>query len=316
MKVFRRWPASQLTPCALTIGTFDGVHRGHQMLTETLKAHARERALPAMALTFDDMPYCFFRPDDCPRLLSLPDEKIAAFESLGLDRLAVVPFDKTLAEQSADEFARRILIEKLNVRLLVIGPDFALGKARGGDVETLHTLGEQLGFEVAVLDKKLLYADVPISSTRARGCVEEGHMKTASELLGRTFSIAGQVVSGQQLGRTIGVPTINLQLHPRKVLPANGVYACRAWLGDESAAQSTLMPTFHRAALNIGQRPTVNGTSLSVEFHVIDEEIPVAPTHARLEIVERLRDEKKFDGLDELVSQMRLDIERAREILK
>ena len=316
MKVFRRWPDSRLTPCALTIGTFDGVHRGHQMLTETLKIHARERTLPAMALTFDDMPYCYFRPDDCPRLLSLPDEKIAAFKALGLDRLAVVPFDKTLAQQSAAEFARHILIEKLNVRLLVVGPDFALGKGRGGDVQILRALGEELGFEVVVLDEKLLYAEVPISSTRARGCVEEGHMKTASDLLGRTFSMAGSVVSGQQLGRKIGVPTINLQINSRKVLPANGVYACRATLENQSTDQSNLEPTFHRAALNIGHRPTVNGTSLSIEFHVIDEEILIAPTHARLEIVERLRDEKKFDGLNELVSQMRRDIGRAREILQ
>jgi riboflavin kinase/FMN adenylyltransferase len=170
----------------------------------------------------------------------------------------------------------------------------------------LQRIGEQYGFEVVVLDDKL-NDEGPISSTRIRECVEDGHMKTAARLLGRPFELAGEVVSGQQLGRTIGVPTINLQSHPRKVLPANGVYAARAFFDDSS--------TPHHSALNIGTRPTVDGRSLSIEFHVIGEEIPVPPQTARLEIVERLRDEKKFNGLDELVEQMQRDITRAYEIL-
>ncbi len=300
-----REPFSQ--PCALTIGTFDGVHRGHGLLIARLREEAARRDLPSAVLTFQDMPYCYFKPDECSRLLTLPDEKTAAFEPLQIDNLLIVPFDQSIAEQSAEEFAHRVLVEKLKTRLLVVGPDFALGKGRAGDIAALQTLGEKHGFEVVVLRDKL-EDEGAISSTRIRECVEDGHMRTAARLLGRPFELSGEVVSGQQLGRTIGVPTINLQVHARKVLPSNGVYACHAFL-DESSTRL-------RAALNIGNRPTVSGQSLSVEFHVIGEDIPIAPKVARLQIIERLRDERKFAGLDELVGQMKLDIARADVILR
>jgi riboflavin kinase/FMN adenylyltransferase len=307
MRVLTELPYEPLTrDCALTVGTFDGVHRGHAFLLERLKQEAAQHNLQTAVLTFADMPYCYFRPDECSRLLTLPQEKVAAFAPQGIDQLLIVPFKKAIAEQPADEFVRRVLIEKLRLKLLVAGPDFALGKGREGDVNALQRMGEQCDFEVVVLDDKL-NDEGPISSTRIRECVEDGHMKTAARLLGRPFELAGEVVTGQQLGRTIGVPTINLRAHLRKVLPANGVYAAHAFFDDSS--------TPHRAALNIGTRPTVNGQNLSIEFHVIGEEIPTPPQTARLEIVERLRDEKKFNGLDELVEQMQRDIARAGDIL-
>lgn len=307
MRVLESLPREPIPqPCALTIGTFDGVHRGHALLVARLREEAAKRKLSTAVLTFQDMPYCFFKPDECSRLLTLPDEKMAAFEPLQIDDLLVVPFDKAIAEQSADEFADRVLDKLLNVKLLVVGPDFALGKGRAGDIAALQTLGEKHGFEVVVLHDKL-EDDGAISSTRIRECIEDGHMKTAARLLDRAFELSGEVITGQQLGRTIGVPTINLQVHSRKVLPSNGVYACYAFL-DESS-------TRWRAALNIGNRPTVNGQSLSVEFHVIGQNIESTPKVARLQIIERLRDERKFAGLDELVAQMNLDIARADAIL-
>lgn len=309
MQVFSAWPEQPLSPCALTVGTFDGVHCGHQLLIETLRREASDYGLPSVALTFEDMPYKYFDPDGCPNLLTLADEKIAAFSNLGLDRLIIVPFDEAIARQAAPDFVREVLIGKLGMQRLVVGPDFALGRGREGNVSALRAMGAAMDFSVRVLEEKLLFADEPISSTRVRGCVEDGHMKTAREMLGRAFSIGGEVVTGQQLGRTIGVPTINFLPHPRKVLPANGVYAVRALFDDD---QSTL----HPAVLNIGLRPTVNGVDLSLEFHVIDEEIPNPPRRVRLEIIERLRDEKKFGGLDELVAQMQRDIGRARDILR
>ncbi len=292
-------------PCALTIGTFDGVHRGHALLVARLRQEAAKRDLQTAVLTFQDMPYCYFKPAECAHLLTLPPEKIAAFAPLQIDNLLIVPFDQAIAEQSAETFAHRVLDETLNVKLLVVGPDFALGKSRAGDISTLKTLGEKHGFAVVVLDEKL-EDDGAISSTRIRECVEDGHMKTASRLLGRSFELAGEVVSGQQIGRTIGIPTINLRVHPRKVLPSKGVYACHAWLDNSS--------TRYQAALNIGNRPTVNGQNLSVEFHVMDENIAVAPKTARLEIVERLRSERKFPNLGELVEQMQRDFARARQL--
>ena len=308
MQLFRAWPQSLLSPCALTIGTFDGVHCGHQLLVETLKEEAAAHNLPSAALTFEDMPYKYFNPKGCPNLLTLADEKIAAFSNLDVERLIIVPFDESIATQAAPNFVRDVLIQKIGMQRLVIGPDFALGRGREGNVEALQKMGAELDFSVRVLSEKLLFADEPISSTRVRGCVEDGHMKTARQMLGRPFSIEGEVVTGQQLGRKIGVPTINFVPNARKVLPAHGVYAVRASFDDD---QSTL----HSAALNIGMRPTVNGTHLQLEFHVIDKEIPVAPQRVRLEIIERLRNERKFAGLDELVAQMQRDIERARTIL-
>lgn len=308
MRLYETLPtAPLLTACAMTIGTFDGVHRGHQALIETLCQEAARRDLPAALLTFQDMPYCYFNAAGCPRLLTLSDEKNAILSDLGLDVLLDMPFDAAVAEQAAEAFVREELVARLGVRLLVVGPDFALGKGRQGDIPTLRALGDELGFEVLVLEHKVEDREEPISSTRTRDAVEGGRVSTAARLLGRPFTLSGQVVSGRQLGRTIGVPTINLALHPRKVVPAHGIYAARAYLGEDA--------TSRRAALSIGGNPTVGGSGLNIEFHVIGEEIAEAPPTARLELVEWLRDEHKFPSLEALVGQMRRDIARADEIL-
>ncbi len=294
---------------ALTIGTFDGVHRGHALLTEALKDQAARRKMTTAALTFEDMPHCFFQPDDCPHLLTLPDEKIAAFAPFKLDHLLIVPFTAELASFSAEEFVTGTLVEKLNLKLLVVGPDFALGRGREGDVTALGNMGEWYGFEVVALSEKLLVDDAPISSTRVRESVEQGQLEEAVELLGRPFTLAGDVVPGMQLGSSIGVPTINIRPHTRKVLPRNGVYAARAYFDDR--------PTPHRAALNIGFRPTVaDGLQQSIEFHVIGEHIPRPPKRARLEIIAWLRDEQKFADLNKLVAQIKTDITYAEEALR
>jgi riboflavin kinase/FMN adenylyltransferase len=296
-----------LHSCALTIGTFDGVHRGHQLLVENLKQSAARRELPTAIFTFQDMPFCFLRPDDCPRLLTLPHEKIEAFAALEVDHLFIIPFDTHLANMPYDTFLGDILVAQLGLKLLTVGPDFALGKNRAGDVPALKAAGEALGFEVRVLEGKLIYGDAPISSTRVRAAVESCDVESAAEMLGHTFSLEGEVASGKQLGRTIGVPTINLKTHARKVLPKNGVYAARAIFGERT----------HPAALSIGTNPTTDATdSIKIEFHVIDENIETPPESASLEIVARLRGEEKFDSLEALIAQMQTDISKARDILK
>lgn len=308
MQVLHELPREPLAhDCALTVGTFDGVHRGHQALAETLRREAASRGLQSAVLTFLDMPYCYFRPDDCPRLLTLAAEKSAAFERLGIDNLIIIPFGKRIAEQAAADFVSRVLVNGLRMKLLVTGPDFALGKGRAGDVPALRALGDEHGFTMTVLAGKLTDAGTAISSTRTRECVESGDVVGAARLLGHAFSLTGTVISGRQLGRTIGVPTINVQPHPRKVVPGEGIYAVRAFLGDGS--------TPCRAVLSIGTNPTVGGSTLSIEFHVIGEEIAAPPHTARLEFVERLRDEWKFPDVESLVAQMRRDIAQAQELL-
>jgi riboflavin kinase/FMN adenylyltransferase len=297
-----------LHSCALTIGTFDGVHCGHQLLVENLKQSAARRALTTAIFTFQDMPYCFFRPDDCPRLLTLAHEKIEAFSALGVDHLFIIPFNSQIANMAYDAFIGEILVAQLGMKLMAVGPDFALGKNRAGNVAALRSSGETLGFEMRVLEGKLMYHDAPVSSTRVRAAIESGDIESATAMLGHTFSLEGVVVSGKQLGRTIGVPTINLKTHRRKVLPKNGVYAARAIFPDGSP---------HAAALSIGTNPTTDATdTIKVEFHVIDESIATPPESTRLEIVARLRGEEKFDSLEALIAQMQADISEVRNILK
>jgi riboflavin kinase/FMN adenylyltransferase len=302
-----RTPLNLEQNIALSIGTFDGVHRGHKLLIETLRREAQTRKLAPAVLTFQDMPYCFFRPDACPHLLTLPDEKIQAFAPLNLEHLFIVPFNDSIAQQSARQFADT-LARNTGMKLLVVGPDFALGRGREGDVATLSILGQEMGFDVVVLNEKLLEENAPISSTRVREYVEAGQVEVAMRLLGCPFSLSGEVVSGQQLGRQIGVPTINIQPHARKVLPQNGVYAVRAFLNEGAIS--------HRAVLNIGMRPTVNGVAQSIEFHIIGETIETPPQQARLEFIARLRDEQKFPNLDALVGQIKNDIVQAQVVLR
>lgn len=308
MQVHTNLPTHSLNlNIALAVGTFDGVHRGHQLLVENVKREAAAHGLQSAVLTFQDMPYCFFKPDACPRLLTLMEEKIEAFGATGIDRLFIVPFDAQIARQPYEEFVRRTLCEKLGVKLLLCGPDFALGKDRTGDVTALRELGTTAGYGMHVLSAKLLEGDKPISSTRARAAVEEGDMQAATAMLGHVFTFAGSRVEGKKLGRTIGVPTINLRTHPRKVLPANGIYAARVNFEDGST---------HKAALSIGTNPTTDASdSIKIEFHVLDENIAVPPQEVQVQVVARLRDEEKFDSLESLVQQMQRDLDNAREIL-
>jgi len=308
MQVHRALPRSPfLDGLALTVGTFDGVHRGHQLLARTLHDEAKKRGLQSAALTFDDMPFCFFAPDECPKLLSLADEKIEAFGSqTPLDHLFIVPFDREMADTSARDFLAH-WVEMAGLKLFIGGPDFALGRGREGTIAQLAELGRELGFEARALDAKLVEGESPISSTRVRGAVENGQIELARTFLGRHYRLSGHVVSGDQIGRTIGVPTINLRLAGRKCLPPNGVYAVRARF--DGSAQ------WKRAALNIGMRPTVGGLRQQIEFHVLDETIEAPPAVAEIEFVARLREERKFDGLPQLRAQMERDFEAARGVL-
>ena len=293
-----------LSNCALTIGTFDGVHRGHQLLIARLREEAGKRSLKAVALTFDDMPICLLRPEVCPALLTLPDEKIAAFAQTPLDHLFVVPFTRAIADQEAHQWMQS-WIETIGMKLFVGGPDFALGRERRGTISQLRAIGAHLGFEALALEGKLVEGDAAISSTRSRDVIERGEVARAPSFLGRPYHLSGRVVSGQQLGRTIGFPTINIEPDNRKCVPRHGVYAARAfWQGHS-----------YPVALNIGVRPTVDGSKRQIEFHVLDHAISTPPQTVEIEFVARLRDETKFNTLQDLTRQLEQDVQQAKRML-
>ncbi len=306
MQVHRALPTHKiLDKCALTIGTFDGVHRGHQTLIDRLKEDADARGLQTVALTFDDMPICLLRPEVCPLLLTLADEKIAAFAQTPLDHLFIVPFTREIAGQGAREWMQS-WVDNIGLKLFVGGPDFALGRNREGTIKQLTLLGEDLGFEALSLSGKLLAADLPISSTRCRQIIERGEVERSTAFLAHLYRLSGRVVPGQKLGRTIGFPTINIEPNPRKCLPSHGVYAVRAsWNGQAFPA-----------ALNIGVRPTVNGMNRQIEFHVLNQTIDIAPTQVEIEFVARIRDELKFPDLDALKTQLKSDVRQIQAILR
>ncbi len=287
----------------LAIGFFDGVHRGHRQLLGTVveRAHALEAA--AVALTFEDHPQCLFTPGACPFWLTTVDEKLAALAEVGLDCTFVVPFDWTVASQTAEEFAWR-LREQYGMRELVCGADFALGKDRAGTVDELRTLGATMGFSVNVV------APVPdqeqvISSTLIRECIARGDIAQATKLLGRPYSLPGKVVSGQGLGRKLGVPTINLETPARKVVPAHGVYAVwTEWAGVRRPAVA-----------NLGVRPTVGGGQFAIEAHLLNQQIDSSPPHLALHFIARLRAEQRFPSLDDLVAQIGRDCAAAQVAL-
>lgn len=306
MQVHRVLPTEKiLDNCALTIGTFDGVHRGHQLLVDNLKSKADKRGLQTVALTFDDMPICLLRPEVCPALLTLPGEKIEAFGKTPLAHLFIVPFTREIASQGARQWMQN-WVDNIGLKLFVGGPDFALGRDREGTIAQLVEIGQELGFEATALEGKLIEQGSPISSTRSRNAIERGHVEQAPAFLGRFYRVSATVVGGQQLGRTIGFPTINVKSNPRKCLPLDGVYAVRAFWDDQCFP----------AALNCGVRPTVEGLTHQIEFHVIDRQIAVAPGHVTIEFVARLRDETKFPTLKALQQQLALDIHQAKSILR
>jgi riboflavin kinase/FMN adenylyltransferase len=295
-----------LSPTALAVGTFDGVHQGHLELIKTLRATAAEENLQSAVLTFVDMPQCYFFPDNCPRLLTLAEEKITQFAATGIDHLWIVPFDKTIAAQEYDAFVKSTLVEQLGMRLLLAGPDFALGKGRRGNLAALRELGKTLEYGVKVLSEKYFYKDEAVSSTRIRAALEEGQLADANAMLGRDFRFSAEVISGRGWGRKLNMPTINVAFPERKVQPAQGVYAARARLDDAKE----WLP----AALSIGTNSSVGGSEISVEFHVIGKDIP-APKIAQVEMVAWHRAQQHFERIEDLQTQMHRDVAEISRML-
>lgn len=303
----------QLTrPTALTIGNFDGVHRGHQTLLSKLEEFAEQHGMNSALLTFDPHPLTVLRPDQPLQLLTTPRERLHLAAPLGIDLGIIHPFTRAVASQEPAEFMGH-LVRDLKVGALVVGPDFALGRNRSGNLEVLTELGKSLGYTVEIIDP-VDWENQPVRSSAIRALLAQGDVATVTNLLGRPYHVTGVVVHGDRRGRQIGIPTANLRIAEDKLWPADGVYATRTYVHDRPGVN------IFNSATNLGVRPTVGGTEHRFETHLLDFPEPGASDDLygqtlTVEFVARLRGEQKFNGFGELVAQIHADIAQARALL-
>ena len=309
-------------PTFLTIGNFDGVHLGHQALLRVLQADAANHSPVAKAalLTFNPHPMAVLQPNLPLRLLTTPQERLRLIERRGLDLGIIQPFDMEFASLTPAQFMA-VLVERLGLARLVVGPDFALGRGRSGNVDVLRTLGTRLGYDVNVIEP-ITCTGSEIHSRQIRQSLLTGAVTDAAQMLGRPYPIVGVVEEGEHRGRTIGVPTANIRPAPQRLIPADGVYATWAHLPDGVSGNQNSCSTKHRASVtNIGVRPTVDGRRRGIETHLLDfpaagESGDLYGQRLTISFVARLRDEIRFDDLEALVAQIQRDISDTRRLLR
>jgi riboflavin kinase / FMN adenylyltransferase len=297
-------PPGFLGPSHASIGTFDGIHRGHLALLKPLIAGARQAGAASVLVTFEPHPRCVLDPDHCPANLTTLDEKAWLLDQLGLDRLVVIPFTPQVAALSPAVFIKR-LTRGMELRHLIIGEDFRFGQGRRGDPGLLRRLGVRQSFTVAVAPT-LARGRTPISSSRIRRLVLLGQVRAAAQLLGRDYFIRSSVEHGAKRGRDLGFPTANLRIAPNKLLPATGIYAVHVEFDDWS----------YSGALSVGFRPTFGGNTLTVEVFILDFEGDLYDKLLTVWFVQRLRGEKRFASVPALQQQMARDVDNARRILR
>ena len=287
----------------ITVGTFDGVHLGHQDLLVRLVSRARERGMRSVLLTFDPHPLEVVNPHAAPALLTVGDEKLEVIAESGIDYVVVLPFTVALSRLTAEEFVVRVLERQYGMRELLIGHDHGFGRGRAGDTEVLRALGGRRGFRVDVVPPVTGGDGRPISSTFIRRAVAGGDLQRAALGLGRSFSVSGRVVAGAQRGRTLGYRTLNLAPpSPRKLLPPEGVYAVRAQTRDGAFG----------GMMNLGPRPTFGESDRTLEAHLFDASGDWYDSTVRIDFVKRLRDTIRFENAAALVSQLGRDESAAR----
>lgn len=307
-------------PTVLTIGNFDGMHRGHQALLQrlcSLAAALNQRPdaprYQTGLVTFDPHPLAVLRPDRLQTLLTTPQERLALAADLGIDLGVIQTFTPELARLEPRAFLQ-LLIEHLGLAVLVVGPDFALGRNRTGDIATLHQLGEELGYALHVVEPITWHGETQVRSSAIRQALAQGDVQTAADMLGRPYPVRGTVVAGDGRGRQLGIPTANIETAPEKLLPADGVYATLAQVQSPGGVET------YASVTNLGIRPTVGGQERRLETHLLDFPAPgrsddLYGQTITLVLVARLRGEQRFPNLDALVSQIHTDIAEARAIL-
>ncbi|HXV94085.1 MAG TPA: bifunctional riboflavin kinase/FAD synthetase [Pseudonocardia sp.] len=304
----QRWRGLDAVPTGwgrsvVTVGVFDGVHRGHQQLIGRAVQRARERGLPCVVITFDPHPAEVVRPGSHPARLTTLRRRADLIAGLGVDALWVLPFTAELARTEAQEFAHEVLVERLHAALVVVGRNFTFGHRAAGDVALLTALGERFGF--AVEGMELLSDEVTFSSTYIRACIDAGDVAAAAEALGRPHRVEGVVVHGDRRGRELGFPTANVATPPHTALPGDGVYAGRFVIGGRE------LP----AAISVGTNPTFSGRVRTLEAYVLDVDEDFYGHEVGVDFVHHLRGQERYDGVEALVEQMRRDVARTRELV-
>lgn len=287
-----------------SIGFFDGVHRGHLCLIEQLRDEAVRRGMGSLLVTFDRHPRTVLSPSQVPPLLTTLEEKERLLRETGVSEIAILPFTLELSRLSAREFMEQVLRRELGVKVLILGYDHAFGHG-GGSLDDYVRWGRETGIEVVRAHE---LSSLMVSSSKCRRLIEEGDVRGAAEMLGRFYTLSGEVVRGFHVGHELGFPTANLQVEAEKVMPRNGAYAVWATLADGER---------RGGMLNIGTRPTIgNGETTSVEVNLLDYDGNLYDQRLTVEFVARLRDERRFDSRSELMSQLALDEAAARELLR
>jgi len=285
----------------VTIGNFDGVHRGHQKILQAVIERARRGGWMSAVLTFDPHPVRVLRGDNGPYLLSTLEQKLREFEAIGIEAAMVLRFDEQMAKVGPEEFARKFLCAAMRARAVLVGENFRFGHRQAGDVLHLEEYGREMGFEVDIVEPVTLEG-VVVSSTAIRQALREGRVADARRLLGRAYALEGRIAKGTGTGRKLVVPTLNLDT-PQELPPKMGVYATEVSVAGGA----------YRAVTNVGVRPTFDGTRLAIESHLFEFSETLAEGPMEVRFWERLRDEQKFSGAEELKAQILRDVEAAKE---
>ncbi len=296
-------PEQALTPTAIALGNFDGVHRGHHNVIQPVL----EQSVRSTVVTFHPHPREYFSGQPCSLLTPL-EEKISHLKALGIQQLVLLPFNRELAALSPEDFVQKILIEQLDPYYISVGEDFRFGYQRQGTAEDLRAIASAFQVKVNIANLQT-NAEQRISSSRIREALNQGEIQLANQLLGRPYTLKGIVVTGEQRGRTIGFPTANLALPRNKLIPCHGVYAVQVTSMNDS------INTPHPAVMNIGMRPTVKGQHPTIEIHLLDWSGDLYQQTLSVQLKQFLRPEAKFDSLDALKAQITRDCETARRLL-
>lgn len=292
IKEFKNY--TEKTPKVLSLGMFDGVHLGHISIIKQLKKIAFDKNLDTALLTFWPHPRKIFNPNDDLKLLNTLEEKLFLLEKAEIDVIFLKKFDEEFRNLTGEEFIRQILVEKLNVKHLIIGHDHVFGKNKSGNFELLQKLSKELDFEVEQLEAIKNEEDFNISSTKIRNCHGNGNILGANKMLGYHYSISGKVIDGKKLGRTIGYPTANLEIDELKLLPKKGAYIVEVYVKDK----------FYKGMLSIGTNPTVDGEKLTVEVYILDFNQDIYGEEITLKFRDFLHEEIKFESLEKLIERL------------